>query len=174
MLNKCEGEFRASGLGMGRKEMLSPFLYSVVQLGRCTCSPLKHARWAASWAAVGLCNAGKDRWAKSTWSENGNSTFPSSGGQMRREEKEKTRRKKIKREQRKQEEKREERLEGEDKQREKNRALKDLIKKATVFFFSQQWHCRLHLCIQMTESKWQVMQQCLCLSGSTAWPPPHP
>lgn len=66
MLNIGEGEFMASGPGKGRKETLSLFLYSVVQLGICTCSPLKHTGWAVVFAAVGLCDAGRDRWAKWT------------------------------------------------------------------------------------------------------------
>lgn len=47
MLNTCEGELRVLRPVKTRKETLSPFLYSVVQLSRCTCSPLKHAGWAA-------------------------------------------------------------------------------------------------------------------------------
>jgi len=66
VLNKCEGKFRASGPGKQRKETASLFLYGVVQLGRCTCSPLKHAGWAAACTAVGLCDAGRDSWAKWT------------------------------------------------------------------------------------------------------------
>lgn len=54
------------------------------------------------------------------------------------------------------------------------RSLKDPILKATMLLFTQQQHCRLHVCIQTPESKHQVMQQMPVPVGGHCLPPCPP